>query len=252
MAYREPAPRGEAVSRRLASDDSFRWSKLALGAGLLGVSLFFVWSATYNSLECAREVCVLRQDHLLRPTEQFSFDARHPPAQVVVAPATVGKNGRGKKLVLRYPQGDIELARDWGEGVEANATRLRAHFADPRGNFSLGQSHEHFFAGFMLFVALLGLLVLLDGLTLAGWRRVGADGDRRILTIDRFIFGLRVTRETFAITPTTSLGREQMSPTNPHYYWLTLEQPGAKPTRLPLLDRPKARAVVEALLARNA
>jgi hypothetical protein len=103
----------------------------------------------------------------------------------------------------------------------------------------------------MLFIGLAGLLMSLDGLTILGWRRVGTDGDRRILTIDRVILGLRVKRESFPIAAATTVGRIQLEPTNPHFYWLTLESPGSPPQRLPLLDRPRSRALVEALLART-
>jgi len=249
VPYRESPPRALAVSRRFAAEDSFRWLKLVLGPALLGMAVFFLWTGTWNTLECTGAACVLRQEHLLREDQQFPFDARHPPA-VVVEAARVGKNGQGKRLVLRYPNGgDVELARDWGSGVEANATRLRAYLADPRGTFSLRQPHDLFWVGLMVFVACLGLLILLDGLTLLGWRRVGADGDRRIVTVDRVLFGLRVKRETFPITARTTVGRAQVNPDNPHFYWLTLEAPGAPPQRLPLLDRPKTRALVEELLA---
>jgi hypothetical protein len=216
---------------------------------MVALGAFFLWEGTWNCLECAGAACVLRQEHVLREATEFPFDARRAPA-VVVEPAKVGKNGQGKRLVLRYPTGDVELARDWGDGVEANATRLRAHFAAPRGTLSLHQPHSALPVVMMVFLASLGLLMLLDGLTLLGWRRVGTDEEGRNLRIDRVIAGLRVKRESFPITAATILGRAQVRPGNEHFYWLTLETPGAAPQRLPLLDRPKSRTVVEEMLAR--
>lgn len=249
MAYRQSAARGGGVSRRLVVDDAFRWPKIVLGLVMLALGAFYLWTATWNSLECTGASCVLRQDHLLRGSEAFPFDTRNPPA-VVVGPAKVGKNGQGKRLVLHYQSGaDVELARDWGDGVEAKATRLRAYFATPRGSFALEQPHDLFLVGVMVFVVGLGLLMLFDGLTLLGWRRVATDGERKLLTVDWLVVGLRVKRETFPITPRTSVGRVPFRPGNDRIAWLTLEEAGAPAQRLPLLDRPKSRALIEEMLA---
>lgn len=250
MVYREAPPRGAPKARRLAAEDSFRWPKILLGIAMVALGSFFLWEGTWSSLECNGAACVLRQEHVLRAAGEFPFDARSAPA-VVVEPAKIGKNGQGKRLLLRYPTGvEVELARDWGDGVEADARRVRAHFAAPRGTLSVRRPHSAFPVVSMAILASLGWLMLLDGLTLLGWRRVSLDEARRNLRIDRIIVGLRVKRESFPVLGGATVGRVQLRPDNPHFYWLTLESPGAPPQRLPLLDRPKARALVEEMIAR--
>jgi hypothetical protein len=242
-------PRKGARVRRLTADDSFRWPKVVLGLAFLAFGSFWLWSAHSNALACANEACVVEQRHVLRAPRAFPFDARRPPT-VVVERASLGRSGTGKRLLLRYADGsEVELARDRGAGVESQATRLRAHLANPRGSYSLEQPDQSFWVGVSVFLALFGLLMALDGLTLLGWRRLHLDGRSHVLTIDWLIFGLRVKRATFSVSSGTTLGRIPIAPNNPRQFWLALEDPGAPPRRLPLLDRPRSRAILEALLA---
>ncbi|CAN5921583.1 hypothetical protein BH11MYX4_BH11MYX4_34860 [soil metagenome] len=249
MAYREPPLRPPVVSRRLVADDAFRWLKLLLGLPMLGGALFLMWNGKWNSLECTNTACVVRYEYLLRSTDALPFDATRPP-EVVVLPAKVGKSGEGKKLVLRYTSGvEVELARDFGTGVEAHAARWRAYVLRPVGTFSLQQPHSVFPVVLAGVMGWLGLLMALDALTLLGWRRIRSDGQRHLLSVDRVILGVPVKRETFRVTAATTVGRAPFSPRNERIAWLTLETPGAPPQRLPMLDRPRARTVVEEMLA---
>ena len=108
MAYREAAARRGGVSRRLVVVVAFRWLKIAVGLAMLGLGVFFLWTGTWNSLACDGASCVLSQEHVLRGSTAFPFDARNPPG-VVVEPAKMGKNGQGKRLVLRFPPCDEAL-----------------------------------------------------------------------------------------------------------------------------------------------
>ncbi len=248
MTYREAPARSPVVSRRLVAEDPFRWLKLLLGLSMLVGALFLVWTRKWSALDCANEACVVRQEYRLRAAKEFSFNARSPPA-VVVEPTRMGKGGVGKRLVLRYSGGvQVELARDRGPGVEADAARLRSYLQHPKGSFSLGEDHDLHWVGFEVFLALLGLLMSLDGMTLGVWQRIRSDSVRHVVTIDRVIIGLRVRRVTYPVTRATTVGRAQVTPGNEHFYWLTLVDPGAPSRRLPILDRPKARAIVEEVL----
>ncbi len=240
-----PAP---LVSRRLVAPDPFRWWKIVLGSPFFFVSCYFLWVTSWNGLVCHDERCVVRQDFVLRSTEEFPFDARNPPL-VVVGDATVGKYGKGRKLVLRYPTGDVALMRGWPHLVEAEATRLRSYLAAPRGTYALRQPREPFPPIMTACIALFGLLMLLDGSTLGGWRRVRGNPERGLLEIDRFILGVRVKREQHAVSPRTTLGRMVLRADQPRVAALTLEDPDAPPRKLGVRDTPKTRTILEEVLA---
>lgn len=240
---------GPMVTRRLVTEDAFRALKLLFGLVLLGSGSFWLWTGHSNALACVDTSCVVEQHYALRGTKRFSFDARRPPA-VVVGRARVGRSDQGKRVVLRYEDGsEVELARGLGAQVEAQATELRAYLAHPRGAFSLRQPDPVVIVAAVTLASGFGLLLSLDGLGLAGWHRLGLDRERRVLAIDRVVFGVRAKRQTFAISPATSVGRAALSPRAPHLFWLTLDTPGRPSQVLPFRDRPKARAMLERMLA---
>ncbi len=237
------------LTRRLVTDDAFRALKLLFGLVLFAAGSFWLWTGHSNALACVDTSCVVEQHYALRGTMRYAFDARRPPA-VVVGRARVGRSDQGKRVVLRYKNGsEVELARGWGEQVDAQAAQLRAYLADPRGAFSLRQPDPVFVVAAVTLASAFGLLLLLDGLGLAGWHRLGLDRERRVLAIDRVVFGVRVKRQTFAISPATSVGRAALAPRAPHLFWLTLDAAGSPSQVLPFRDRPKARAMLERMLA---
>lgn len=250
MTYRTSAePVRPIVVRRVPSGDPFRWLKLVFGFACLGGALLFAVIGTWTSVRCVEERCVVAQETILLPTREYPFDARLPPP-IVLAPATVGKNGSGLRLALRYPSGDVEIARGWPSDMEAEAARIRGYFAAPHGTLTVGASPRPGPHAIVIVLALLGLGVLLDGLKVLLWHRLRADPRARTITLETVLLGAAVRRRAFAVTPSTKLASEPLRPGDERVRLrvLTLEDDGKSPVRLPIYERDATRPLVEEMI----
>ena len=175
MTYRTSAePARSVVVRRIPSGDSFRWLKLVLGVLFVVGATIAAWVGTWSSVRCVDDRCAVVQWKMLRGAREYPFDPRSAPP-IVLEPARVGKSGTGLRLLLRYPSGDVEILRDWPSQTEAEARRMRAYFADPRGALLVEGKRD---VGPYLLVGilgLLGLLMALDGAKVLVWHRLRAD-----------------------------------------------------------------------------
>lgn len=251
MTYRTPAePARPLVVRRLPSGDAFRWLKILLGAVLCGGAITFAWLGTYSSVRCVDARCALVQESLLRPTREYPIEPASPPP-IALEPATVGKSGRGLRLVLRYPSGSVEILRDYPTAAEAEERRLRAYLADPRGQLVMGGFRSAAAYPFVGFLCLLGLLMFLDGVKVLLWHRLRADPRNRRLTLETILLGAPVRSRSFGVLPATRVGSMPLRP-DLRVHVLTLEAPGQPVQRLPIFDRPTTRPLVEEMVAASA
>lgn len=251
MTYRTAADATRpVVTRRVPSGDAFRWLKIILGGALVAFAVFLAWVGVWSSVRCTGDRCAVVQSNMLRPDQEFPFDARSAPP-IVLEPATVGKNGKGLKLLLQYPSGDVEIVRDWPRAAEAEAARMRAYLADPRGELVVEKPRGALPYMLVWFPGVLGALMFLEGAKLMRWHRLRADPNARTIALETVAFGLSVRKRTFPVGSDTKLGSAPLRPDDPRVRLrvLTLEDPGAEPRRLPMYERDETRRLVEAMIA---
>lgn len=246
MTYRTSAePARPVVVRRVPSRDPFRWPKVVFGAVCVAGTCFFAWTGVSNEVRCQDASCALVQRSMVRPTREYPFDARSAPP-LATEPANVGKNGRGLRLLLRYPNADIEIFRGWPDETEAEARRVRAYLADPRGSLAVGKAPGALPQVFVALLSVFGLLVLLDGAKVLFWHRLRADPRAHTITLETVVFGATVARRSFPVSASTKLGTAPYAPDNPRARGviLTLEDEGGPPRRLPIFDHDTVRPIV--------
>lgn len=250
MTYRTSAePARSVVVRRIPSGDSFRWFKLVLGVLFVVGATIAAWVGTWSSVRCVDDRCAVVQWKMLRGAREYPFDPRSAPP-IVLEPARVGKSGTGLRLLLRYPSGDVEILRDWPSQTEAEARRMRAYFADPRGALLVEGKRDigpYLLVGIL---GLLGLLMALDGAKVLVWHRLRADPRAHTVTLETMVLGATVARRAFAVSAATRVGTAPARPEGRRVRLevLTLEEPEKEPRELPIYARDATRPVVEAMV----
>lgn len=246
MTYRTSAePVRPVVARRIPSRDPFRWLKVVFGLACAAGTSFFAWTAVSSEVRCEGPRCALVQRAMLRPAREYPFDARSAPP-VRTEPANVGKNGRGLRILLQYPNGDIEVFRGWPDEAEAEARRMRAHFADPRGSLAVGKPPSALPEVLVALLSVFGVLVLLDGVKVLFWHRLRADPRAHTITLESVVFGATIGRRAFSVSAGTKLGTAPFRPGDPRIRAevFTLEDEGAPPRRLPIFAHDTVRPIV--------